>query len=740
VAVSASPSIVEGRLEGVVDGRVLGWAWSPDSPNERIWVSVFVDDEPIGLTAADLQRPDLLAAGFGDGAHGFSIELPAKLRGDAEHSVAERSVRVMAGRSNTPLPAASDLIQNIRIAASVQPPPGPSFVTPVPMPPVAVPIQEERSTNGWRIPVNGAWTSAQGAPMTAIASLRDTPARDLLWRYGPQVVLAVGLVANFILLLITTRHLGFFQDDFLFILDKRDWGPHTFLAAINGHLSLMPVAIFKLLFLLVGVAHSWPYRLVLVAIDSACVVLLYRLVAARAGRAIALAPACLLLLLGSGTGSIDLVWVTQIGFLLSLAAGAAALMCLTRDDQTRDRAAAVLLAVSLASSSPSLAMCAGALAYLWAVGAESRRYRAVLWPLALYALWYTGYGTQGLDIANIPKAPEYLVQIASTSFGALAGLRGPARMDGFGAALLLVAVATLAWRIRQGRPFPPLALAGITGAATFWILAALTRAQTGNAASLRYLYPSAVFILIAFGGLLGWHKVTLRTAALLACALLLVGLGDLEVLSKTVQGRAKLDGQVRVVLGAADVIGPAGDPAFKPNPPFVPYLRLGSYLDAVRQLGSPAFAPAQIETQSPTNRLLADRTIIAGEQIGLWLPPRLAGATAPTVEKSDAIALATSLRGGATCTTATPTAADASLDLTVAPGRALYLSPIGIGSVTLYARRLAATYPREPLGALPSTDGPRGLGFPVDASRLPWHVQLAPTTPFLVCQSATATQ
>jgi hypothetical protein len=74
---------------------------------ERIWVSVFVDAKPVGLVAADLERADLLAAGLGDGAHGFSVELPAELRDGREHAV-----RVMAGRSNTPLPARFGLIRS----------------------------------------------------------------------------------------------------------------------------------------------------------------------------------------------------------------------------------------------------------------------------------------------------------------------------------------------------------------------------------------------------------------------------------------------------------------------------------------------------------------------------------------------------------------------------------------------------------------------------------------------------
>ncbi len=759
---SVADTRVDGRLEGVVNGSVVGWAWSPESPMERIWVTVFVDDEPVGLVAADLKRVDLLAAGLGDGAHGFAVELPARLRDSGQHAL-----RAMAGRSNTQLPAVSWLSAAVdpaeRSSNGAHPSHGASSTGAVRL--------EAADTNGstaqasiagpaqasiagspatMSIPGGPGQTSIAGPAADAtIGGRRSWPpalaprallTREALWRYGPQTALAAGVVTNLVLLLVLTRHLSFFQDDYLFILDKRGWSPDTFLAPVYGHLSLMLVATFKLLFAAVGLTDSWPYRLVGITIDTICVVSLYLLLAPRAGRVIALVPAYLLLMLGAGTGSTDLIWITSIGYLLSLAAGVAALVCLTRDDKTGDRAAAGLLVISLASSSPSLAMCAGAAALMLATRAPLRRYWVVLGPLALYCLWYLGYGTQELDISNITKVPEYLLQIGMTTFGALAGLRAPARNDGFGAILFVGAVAAFALHAKRERRLPPLAVAGAVATLTFWILVALTRAQTNNATSLRYAYPSAVFALIALGGLLSWRRLAASWAIPVACLVLLVGLGNLGALSVMVRGRTKLDNEVRAVLGASEMIGPAGSPAFKPNPPFVPYLRLGPYLDAVHQLGSPAFAPAQIERQSPSNRRLADQTIIAGERIALWLPPTLKGAAAPPVEESEAVTLVSASRGGGGCLTATPTAADASIDLTVTPGAALYLALTGEGAVTIYARRLAATYPQQPLGTLPSTDGPRGLGFPLDASRFPWHVQLRPTAPLVVCRGATDTQ
>jgi hypothetical protein len=668
-------SDVEGRLEGVVDGRVLGWAWMPGTPRERVWVSVFVDEEPIGLVAADLQRPDLLAAGVGDGAHGFSVTLPPALRNGAHHSV-----RAMAGGANTQLPPASSF------SAAIQ------------------------------------------AGLPASAQLDG----ERLRRHGPLAALVVGLLANLIVLLLATRHLGFFQDDYLFILQKRGWSLHTFLAPMNGHLSLMPVATFKLLFALVGIGHSWPYRLVCVALDSACVVAVYLLLAPRAGRAIALVPAALLLALGAGTGVTDLIWVTEIGFLLSLATGAGALLALRRGDRRGDRAAAALLTVSLASSSPGLAMCAGVFALLVAGRAPWRRLWVVAAPLGLYAVWYLDYGTQGLELSNLQRTPAYMVEIAGAALAALGGLSGPARLQ-VGIALLAILATAFAVRAWRGERLPALAAAGLTGALTFWTLVALTRAQTHNAVNSRYLYPSAVFIVICLGALIPWRRTTVVGAALTAGALAFVLVGDLGVMSKAVSRRGQLDEQVRVVLGASEMIGGAGSPSFTPNPPYLPFLTLGSYLAAVRQLGSPALTPGQIEAASPANRLLADRTLIDGEQVGLESPPSLEGTSAPTPVASSGIALARVGHPGDACLQAKPAAGGAWIELAAVPGSALRISLAGRGTVALYLRRLAAEYPPDPRGVLPSGEGARGVGFPVDASRLPWHVRLAPTTTLLIC-------
>jgi glycosyltransferase involved in cell wall biosynthesis len=63
---------LHGSLDRVdPDGTIEGWCWSPDEPQTHRPINVFVDAKLVGQLLADQARNDLLAAGVGDGRHGF---------------------------------------------------------------------------------------------------------------------------------------------------------------------------------------------------------------------------------------------------------------------------------------------------------------------------------------------------------------------------------------------------------------------------------------------------------------------------------------------------------------------------------------------------------------------------------------------------------------------------------------------------------------------------------------------
>lgn len=68
--------LLQGHLDGVRDGFLHGWLWSPERPELRLRVALVYDGAPWQLRDADEQRDDLRAAGIGDGRYGFAVELP----------------------------------------------------------------------------------------------------------------------------------------------------------------------------------------------------------------------------------------------------------------------------------------------------------------------------------------------------------------------------------------------------------------------------------------------------------------------------------------------------------------------------------------------------------------------------------------------------------------------------------------------------------------------------------------
>ncbi len=66
---------VTGLVEYAGTGSVTGWAYDPESPEGRLEITVRIRNEFLASSFADIDRKDLLAAGMGDGKHGFNINV-----------------------------------------------------------------------------------------------------------------------------------------------------------------------------------------------------------------------------------------------------------------------------------------------------------------------------------------------------------------------------------------------------------------------------------------------------------------------------------------------------------------------------------------------------------------------------------------------------------------------------------------------------------------------------------------
>jgi len=57
---SAGRTGLDGRLEAVIDGVAVGWAYDWGNPQRRVEVKVLVDGRPIAGTIADMARETLI--------------------------------------------------------------------------------------------------------------------------------------------------------------------------------------------------------------------------------------------------------------------------------------------------------------------------------------------------------------------------------------------------------------------------------------------------------------------------------------------------------------------------------------------------------------------------------------------------------------------------------------------------------------------------------------------------------
>src|ERR1700674_1740118 len=136
-----------------------------------------------------------------------------------------------------------------------------------------------------------------------------------------------GLAAlAFAVVLYLTSYANFFWDEWDFVTQVRPWKLDLFLLPHNEHWSAIPILVWKLLFIVVGLRSHIPYEAVLLATHVAAVVLLFTLIRRRSGDLPAFAAALTLLVLGSG--STNIVWAFQLGFVGSVAFGLLAMLLL----------------------------------------------------------------------------------------------------------------------------------------------------------------------------------------------------------------------------------------------------------------------------------------------------------------------------------------------------------------------------------------------------------------------------
>jgi hypothetical protein len=534
-------------------------------------------------------------------------------------------------------------------------------------------------------------------------------------------VLGIAVAACVVALMILGSHFNFFVDEWRFALYRRGWTPSDFLEPHTGHLVLVSVTIYKVLFELVGMSHMWPYRLTLALFHVAVVVIVYAIAAKRLGSWLALFPAGLMLLPGDAHD--DLLWPFQICFLGSVAFGLGAMLCLDRETRRGDIAAAVLVGLSLASSAVGVPFALGILAELWLTRERGRRLFVALAPLGLFGLWLLGFYTSEneLRLSNLPDLPGFVVRIAGEGFAGFASLPEPV-----GIALLLAAAAWLAWFGFRRGGLPARSVGAIVAALAFWGLTGIARAQISENYPSRYVYVSMALILVALIPTLPRKpKVTRPVAGVLAAIVAAAIVAGLGPIGDYIDLRKPHDEVVVADASAEWIAHVEGDP----------------YLDMYADLDFPLASDREIMRMPLTQRQSADETVARADGIALEPPgPReLDSATPARVPEWHSLTKSLITVDGLRCTRLTATAPDALAAMPVPVGHGLLFvaQTAEDPQIGVRVRRFSNEYLDEglsvPPGLLDEPGSAAVVRFPRDLSEVGWWARLEFTGPIGLC-------
>jgi hypothetical protein len=551
-------------------------------------------------------------------------------------------------------------------------------------------------------------------------------------------VLGLLLVATAALLVHETRGTTLWFDDWEYALARPANEVHTYLEPHGEHLSLIPIAIYKLLLATAGMDHYLPYRLLVIALHLACVVLVFAYAKRRVGGLFALLVATLLLTLGPGWQ--NFLWPFQIAWLISLAACLGALMLLDRRDRAGDVLASLLLGVALASSGLGLPIAAGLAVD---VGWGRRRLRdawIVAAPLALYVPWWLVYRPASVERHQLTLVLDFATDSAAGVMNALTGLThaplgGPAATLDWGLPLAVAAVALLVWRLAALRPVPPRVWTLLTILVSFWVLTGLRRAGLAVGNESRYVYVGVFFTLLLVVELARGAELPRRAlpaVVVAVAAVAIANLGDLRDAGRFLRGAADI---TRADLGALELgrrlVGPDYVATRMTGYPFV-IVHAGQYFAAADRHGTPAATPAQIAAAPEPARMVADAELTDIHRVALR-PATAARPAGPVPEVDAASGGTTSLRDGCVSFAplpVTPAASVPTLDLTV-PRTGLWLAAEG-APLTATLRRFATGFGAQPLARV-AAGATATLRIGGDAAPQPWHVRVAPAGRVTAC-------
>jgi hypothetical protein len=512
----------------------------------------------------------------------------------------------------------------------------------------------------------------------------------------PEIALGALMALAATVLLRVGHGLTFFGDEWNFILTRRGDGINDLLDAHVQHFSLVPVVIYRAMFVVFGIDHYGPYRVATVVLHLVCVALLYALARQRLGAWAGLVAVVPVLFLGRAHE--DLIWAFQVGFLSAIAAGLGALLALRRGTRRGDIAATLLLCVSLASSGVGIPFFVVAVVQV-ALNGFSRRWWVALVPLWMYLLWYSGYGEPSAQMSNLPAAPLFAATMIAGATGALVGLgldfgRMVALLGAWGAAR-----AAAGSRVVRNRVLPPLC-----GVLAFAVSTGLARADNETPSASRYVYPTAVLIVLIAIEVVPGRRAGRRALVAAAAVAAIAALTNLTPLQDAAEVRREQADAMRASLAGIELARDTVPQGFALQ---AGAIEAHAYLKAIDDWGSPAYTPAELATRPEGVRAQADSVLLAA------LPLRVQPGVQPAGR----------------CTTP-PRGPGGTVDLVLPPGGFTVL-PGGPAPVELRARVFAQQFPNGPTTTL--GPAPARVELPPGRPRPDAHVLLTAGRPVRIC-------
>ena len=499
------------------------------------------------------------------------------------------------------------------------------------------------------------------------------------------------------------RGLTFFYDEWDWALNRHA-GVRSLLLAHNGHFSLLPAVVFRVLFHTVGLGNYTPYRRVGLLVHVLVASSLALIVARRRGRVAGIALGAVVLFLGTGWENI--LWPFQIGMMGSLLFGLVAWLLLDHRTRRSDVAATVALCLSVASSGPAIALPAGVVVRLAWSPADRRRVWVAIPPTVLYGAWWLGFGESQGHLGNLRWTGSYVRDLAGSAIAALAGrnLDWGRTAIGFAAAIVLVTLT-------RRRSVSPGTAGILTALGLNWLLTTYARADLQQPYGSRYAYLGAVLLVVLGVELFptappgttrqrGPARRWTITLVVLALVAVRANRHPLEI------GSASLHERDDIVAAELRALEWAHDPPAKYRPDEVnaPPIFAGSYLATAHEFGSPAYTADAVRRAGPDARAAADRVSLELAAPYLVAVPPSAACRPATVETL--------------------------LTLADRPGLVIVASG---APVELRLRRLADLF-GETVTTTVEAGQPMRLSRPLDDGPATWYADLRSAAPFTLCE------